>query len=178
MKSNVRRTFRPTLEALEGRLVPSFSWGEVSSPDFAAVLTAAQPAPALSSFQWGIGRGVSAAMISGWSMSSGGNAAAVPTPAQPTAASPPALGLMTLDGPTTVVTPALHCSGSFCKVEAPTMRAGFSEIVVTKTHDDIVLHRVPDLTTQTGPTTVVTAAPSIILKRVGGDARPVESVSL
>ncbi len=48
MKNNVRRTFRPTLDALEDRLVPSFQWGEVGSPDFAAALT---------SFQWGIGRG-------------------------------------------------------------------------------------------------------------------------
>ena len=56
MKSNVRHTFRPNLEALEDRLVPmqGFSWGIVSSPDFAAVLTAAQPAPALSSFSWGL----------------------------------------------------------------------------------------------------------------------------
>ena len=80
MKSNVRHTFRPNLEALEDRLVPmqGFSWGIVSSPDFAAVLTAAQPAagwdigkhvptaaqpaPTLSSFQWGISHGNAAVL--------------------------------------------------------------------------------------------------------------------
>jgi hypothetical protein len=101
MKSNIRRTFRPTLDVFEDRLVPSsFSWGTVNSPDFAAVLTAAQPAPALlswsqgavnaavltaappapalSSFQWGIGRGVSDAMLSGWNITTQTGGAAVP----------------------------------------------------------------------------------------------------
>jgi hypothetical protein len=86
MTNNVRRTFRPTLEALEGRLAPAvdaFIWF-----DHDAVLTAAQPAPAVSSFQWGIGRGIDVAVLSA---------------AQSAAASPPALGLTLPDGPTTVV---------------------------------------------------------------------------
>ncbi len=42
MKSNMRHTFRPALEALEGRLVPSWSFGAHGD----AMLTAAQPAAA------------------------------------------------------------------------------------------------------------------------------------
>jgi hypothetical protein len=112
MKSNLRRTFRPTLEAMEDRLVPSYSWGTVYGGDArAAVLTAAQPAPALSSFQWGVGRGIdNAAVLTG--RKAGGDSTAV------------------------------------------------------------------SLTVPPGPTTVVTAAPSILLKRVGGDALPTESFSL
>ncbi len=48
MKSNVRRTFRPTLEVMEDRLVPSsFQWGAGRGIANAAVLTAAQPAVGL-----------------------------------------------------------------------------------------------------------------------------------
>jgi hypothetical protein len=130
MKSNIRHTFRPNLEALEGRLVPSFSWGLTSSPDFAAVL---------SSFQWGVGRGIGAQAAVGWDIGKH-----LPTAAQPAAVSPPAVGLM--------------------------MPPAATEIVVTKMTDDIVLRRVRDVTTQTGPTTVVTAAPSTAL--------PTESISL
>jgi hypothetical protein len=132
MKSNVRHTFRPNLEPLEGRLVPSWSMGVHNG---AAVLTAATPA----------------------------------------AAFPPAVGLRLADGPTTVVTAAGQCSGHFCKVDAPTMAASVSEIVVTKPQDDIVLHRVPDLTTPAGSTTLVTAAPDYFLKINGVSS---ESISL
>jgi hypothetical protein len=63
MKSNIRHTFRPTLDVLEDRLVPSYSWGIVYTGDAVAVLTAAQPAPALSSFNWGVG-----AQPAGWNI--------------------------------------------------------------------------------------------------------------
>jgi hypothetical protein len=94
MTSNVRHTFRPTLEALEGRLVPSFSWKQVNSPDFAAALT---------SFQWGVGRGITnAAVLTGYDIRTQ-TGTAVLTAARPAAASPPALGLTMPAGPTAVV---------------------------------------------------------------------------
>jgi hypothetical protein len=139
MNSKVRRTSRPTLEALEGRLVPSFSWGEVNSPDLAAALT---------SFQWGIGRGISSDVLSGWDIKTG---AAVLTAAQPA--------------------PALSSfqwgvgRGTDNAAVLTARKAGGDPTAVSRA--------VPP-----GPTTVVTAAPSIILKRVGGDALPTESISL
>jgi hypothetical protein len=88
MKSNVRHTFRPALEALEDRLVPSWSM----SGGIGAVLTAAQPAPALSSFQWGNGT-----VPSVWDIRANTGNAVVLTAAQPAAASPPAASVVFTD---------------------------------------------------------------------------------
>jgi hypothetical protein len=151
MTNNVRRTFRPTLEALEGRLAPAvdaFIWF-----DHAAVLTAAQPAPALSSFQWGIGRGIDVAAL---------------TAAQPAAASPPVVGLTLPDGPTTAVG------------EAGVSKIKFNELLTIKLEEGLItpagsttavgeapsirLRRVVGDALPTGPTTVVTAAAAEHLK--------------
>jgi hypothetical protein len=113
MNSKVRRTSRPTLEALEDRLVPSWDIITHKAGVAAAVLTAAQPAPALSSFQWGVGRGISNAAV----LTAGEPAATSPTEppevdvilrrvvgaAQP-AAPQPVAGLTMPEGPTTAVT--------------------------------------------------------------------------
>jgi hypothetical protein len=85
------------------------------------------------------------------------------------------VGLTLPDGPTEVVTAA---GIGFSKiVNGPTIPASVSEIVVTKTQDDIVLHRVRDVSTQTGPTTVVTATPKWI-ELDSGLALPTESITL
>jgi hypothetical protein len=150
MKSNIRHTFRPTLDVLEDRLVPSWSLG--AGGGAVAVLTAAQPAAG-----WDIGKHV-------------------PPAAQLATESPPAVGLTLPDGPTTVL--SVGAGAGKAKLDAPTMAARFSEIVVTKTEDDIVLRRVRDLTTPAGPSTVVTPAPLEYLKVTFGPALPTENVTL
>jgi hypothetical protein len=139
MKTNIRRTFRPTLDLLEDRL-------------------------ALSSFQWGIGRGITSATPSGWSLSSGGAAAAVLTAAHPApalssfnwgAGPQPAAGWDIAKHVPTVAQPAAGWDiGTNVPPAAPPAAAAVQDIHFT------------------GPVNfsemVVTATPSIILKRVHG----------
>jgi hypothetical protein len=131
MKSNVRRTFRPTLEALESRLVPSWSFGTHGN----AVLTVAQPVPA----------------------------------------SPPAVGLTLPDGPTTVLTAAL---GDHIKKAELTLPAAPTTVVTAAGFGQIKIEYIQSTTPARFSEVVVTGTPSIILKRVGGDAQPVETISL
>jgi hypothetical protein len=161
MTSNVRRTFRPALEALESRLVPSFQWGTVSSPDFAAVLTVAQPAPALSSFNWG----VSAQSAAGWDIGEH-----KPTAAQPAAASPPAVGLTLPAGDTTVLT--FGAGAGKAKVNAPTLPDGPTTVVTAAsfgqiTPDEFTIEKTTD---KASPTVV--ASPAITFVYGEPEVRP------
>jgi hypothetical protein len=138
MKSNIRHTFRPTLDVLEDRLALSFQWGAVGSPYFAA---------ALSSFQWGIGRGITSAAPSGWSLSSGGDAAAVLTAAHPAPA------LSSFNGGAGAQ-PAGWDIGKHEATAAQPAAAAVQDIHFTGSVNSSEM--------------VVTATPSIILKRVHG----------
>ena len=98
MKSNVRHTFRPALEALEDRLVPSFSLG--SGGDAVAVLTSFQD--------------IHFTALAGWDIKEGNK---VPTAAQPAAASHD-IHFTTPTGPATVVTAA---TDAFLKFNGPAL---------------------------------------------------------
>jgi hypothetical protein len=183
MKNNVRRTLRPNLEALEDRLVPAvdaFIWFSQ-----AAVLTG--PQPALSSFQWGIGRGIASAAKVGLTTPTGPTTVVDGAPAAKAKFNDfmkVTFGdVLTMpDGPTTVVEGAAAAKAKFndfLKVNK------FADVLTMSAGDTSAISELVRLRRIVGfSTVVVTGAPGHVqsdeftITKPTDSASPTESISL